>query len=500
MKTKLQKIFIEKISGEWGDDAPSGDGIPIIRTANFTKNGKIDFSNLVTRLIQKDARDEKGKVIKYSDGKTKKVIDLKKIEEKKLLDKDIIIEKSGGGIGTPVGRVVYFENPNDKIYLSNNFTQTLRVNPNIAVPKYIFYYLKYLYKRGNVLKYQNQTTGLFNLKLEKYLQEEVLLPEYSKQYAVVTQLDTIQKLIDKRIESIELLDKLIQSYYFNMFGDSFNNQKTYPLKQLKEITPKDKIISYGIVQPGQNIEDGEPYLKIGDIYKNRIDDRNIFKTSELISKKYKRTICEEGDVLITIRATVGEVALIEKKHVGFNIAREIALIRPDLDIITPEFLYQTFVSKGFQFLLLKHTKGSTRKGISLEKLRDIRIPLPPIELQKEFSDLKYSVDSQKERLGKSLEILQTLFQSVLQNAFNPNTEIDEKPFFKELIKRLNVEDLKGNKKRLQYLLELFNENKFDNDDDYFDAKDKLFDLIIAGEIKQKVIEVDKNKKIILEAK
>ena len=207
MKTRLHKVFADKISGEWGDDDPTGDGVSIIRTANFNNDGKIDFSNLVTRLIQKDARDEKGKVIKYSNGKTKKEVDYKKLEEKKLLDSDIIIEKSGGGIGTPVGRVVFFESHNDKIYLSNNFTQTLRVNPNTAVPKYIFYYLKYLYKRGNVLKYQNQTTGLFNLKLEKYLQEEILLPEQSKQFAIVAQLDTIQELIDTRIKSIELLDK-----------------------------------------------------------------------------------------------------------------------------------------------------------------------------------------------------------------------------------------------------------------------------------------------------
>ena len=93
--------------------------------------------------------------------------------------------------------------------------------------------------------------------------------------------------------------------------------------------------------------------------------------------------------------------------------------------------------------------------------------------------------------------MQTLFQSVLQNAFNPNNEIDEQPIFKELIKRLSTKDLKGNKKRLQYLLELFEENKFDDAEDYIEAKDKLFDLIVAGEIKQKV---KNDNKIILEVK
>lgn len=501
MKTKLHKVFAEKISGEWGDDDPTGEGISIIRTANFNNDGKIDFSNLVTRLIQKDARDEKGKVIKYSNGKSKKEVDYKKLEEKKLLDSDIIIEKSGGGIGTPVGRVVFFENPNDKIYLSNNFTQTLRVNPNIAVPKYIFYYLKYLYKRGNVLKYQNQTTGLFNLKLEKYLQEEILLPEQSKQFAIVAQLDTIQELIDARIKSIELLNKLIESTYFDMFGDPIINSKSLPTIKLS--SKKFKINSG--TTPSRKEElyfDGEiPWVKSTDINREIINSTEE-RISQLAIDKAGSKVYPQGSVLLAMYgqgSTRGKAALL-----GINASVNQACAVINCVDFSNIFLY--FTLKSSYKYLRSISKGGNRDNLSLTEIKKISILNPTKQKQIEFEEMFKRMQNFKAKLEQSLNILQTLFQSVLQNAFNPNTEIDEKSIFKELIKRLDIEDLKGNKKRLQYLLELFEENKFDNAEDYIKAKDKLFDLIFAGEIQQKVIEVkeeesEKTKeKIILEVK
>lgn len=51
MKTKLKDVLIDIISGEWGDEDIEGRGVPIIRTTNFTKDGRIDYSNIEYRLI-----------------------------------------------------------------------------------------------------------------------------------------------------------------------------------------------------------------------------------------------------------------------------------------------------------------------------------------------------------------------------------------------------------------------------------------------------------------
>ena len=76
MKDKMAKLIEitgKALSGEWGNDDNTGNGIPVLRTTNFTNEGIVNYNNVVTRIIEK-----------------------KKIEEKYLRKGDIVIEKSGG--------------------------------------------------------------------------------------------------------------------------------------------------------------------------------------------------------------------------------------------------------------------------------------------------------------------------------------------------------------------------------------------------------------------
>ena len=94
--TKPLTDFIEvSFPGEWGQEDKDGSGVKVIRTTNFTNNGKLDLSDVVTRDI-----------------------DSVKVEKKKLSKGDIILERSGGTNENPVGRVVYFEA--DGTFLFNN--------------------------------------------------------------------------------------------------------------------------------------------------------------------------------------------------------------------------------------------------------------------------------------------------------------------------------------------------------------------------------------------
>ena len=145
---RLAEVVGKAISGEWGQDDKAGTGIPVLRTTNFTNEGVINFSEVVTRTITK-----------------------KDLSQKYLKPGDIIIEKSGGSDKQPVGRVVYYDGP-PNTYLFNNFTGVLRViNPAQWDAKYLFYALRANYLKGGTKEYQNKTTGLHNLKTEQYIQE-----------------------------------------------------------------------------------------------------------------------------------------------------------------------------------------------------------------------------------------------------------------------------------------------------------------------------------------
>ena len=149
----------EVITGEWGTEISenSQNIVSVIRTTNFLNNGKIDIEN--KELIKRD-------------------IEKNKIEQKQLKKGDIIIEKSGGSPNQPVGRVVFFSLNSNEILLCNNFTSILRIKGNIN-SKYVFYFLRNSYKNKKVLKFQNKTTGIINLKLQNYLDgNHIFLPEY----------------------------------------------------------------------------------------------------------------------------------------------------------------------------------------------------------------------------------------------------------------------------------------------------------------------------------
>ena len=168
--TKPLADFIEvSFPGEWGQEDKDGSGIKVIRTTNFTNNGKLDLSDVVTRDI-----------------------DSVKVEKKKLSKGDIILERSGGTNENPVGRVVYFEE--DGVYLFNNFTQLLRCKEGVN-SLFIFYSLfNYYQMNKNVIRSMgNKTTGIQNLKMDRYWQIPIADVSIERQ----KEFETIYRQADK---------------------------------------------------------------------------------------------------------------------------------------------------------------------------------------------------------------------------------------------------------------------------------------------------------------
>lgn len=192
---KLIEITGKALTGEWGLDDIDGTGIPVLRTTNFTNEGVINYANVVTRKINKE-----------------------NIQEKYLKRGDIIIEKSGGSDKQPVGRVVFFEESEQK-YLFNNFTGLLRVKDQKKwEPRYIFYSLYSNYKKGGTKAFENKTTGLHNLKLDDYvLGYEVKDISIEEQKDICKKLDLLQTIIGLQRGELDRFDELIKSRFVEIF-------------------------------------------------------------------------------------------------------------------------------------------------------------------------------------------------------------------------------------------------------------------------------------------
>lgn len=394
-KYKLSEIFESPISGEWGSEIEEGTkGSNVLRTTNFTNLGRLDLSDVVKRDI-----------------------DLIKYENKMLKNGDIIIEKSGGSITQPVGRVVIFDIDENEPYFCNNFTSILRPTDKLK-PKYALYLMKRLYDTRKVLNFQNQTTGIINLKLNDYISKtEVIIPTLDTQKKIIEVLDKSQELIDKRKEQIKLLDELVKSRFIEMFGNPFADEKNFGINKLSDVTvinPKklelkniDKELEVSFI-PMENVgEKGELSLKNSKLLKEVYSGFTYFRNNDVLFAKI--TPCMENGK--------GAIAKDLINGIGFG-STEFHIIRPIDKKSNPYWIYNLTTLIEFRRLAERKMSGSAgQKRVPIDFLNSLLVVVPPIELQNEFAEFVQKVDKIKSQLEESLKELEDNFNSLMQKAF-----------------------------------------------------------------------------------
>jgi type I restriction enzyme S subunit len=179
-------------------------------------------------------------------------------------------------------------------------------------------------------------------------------------------------------------------------------------------------IPYGIVLTGNDVPDGIPTVRGGDIKSFCIERLELKKVLPSVSNEYKRTLLRGGEVLIAIRGTVGQTAVAGSDMAGFNISREVAMI-PPLDGVIPQYLMYILATRPAVAFLAQHTKGNAQRGINLADLRRLPVSLPPTAEQEE---IVRALDAAFARLATVSELayvqlghLQRLDQSILAKAF-----------------------------------------------------------------------------------
>ena len=396
---KLIDITGKVLSGEWGTDDETGNGIPVLRTTNFTNEGIIDYSDVVTRKIVK-----------------------KSIEEKYLRNGDIIIEKSGGSDKQPVGRVVYFDGPEDT-YLFNNFTGLLRVkNRKKWHPRYVFYSLFSNYRSGGTCAFQNKTTGLHNLKTDDYISSfNVSEIDITTQKIICKKLDFVKSVITMRQQQLQKLDNLIKARFVEMFGDPEINEKDFVKAPMGDyitlLTDFSSNGSYKTLDSGVIMYDEPNYawmvrttdLESGDMTSIKYIDESAY---ELLSKSK----IYGGEIIMNKIGSAGKIYLMPQINIPASLGRNAFMFRYD-ERINVKFLYHLLTSEYGQREIQQYVRGAVTKTITKNDVRTVQIIVPPIELQNQFADFVKQVDKSKLAVQKSLEKTQQLFDSLMQEYF-----------------------------------------------------------------------------------
>ncbi|MDX9856122.1 MAG: restriction endonuclease subunit S [Candidatus Moranbacteria bacterium] len=176
---KLEEIC-DFQGGLWTGKKPPFIDVKVIRNTNFKNNdGTLNFDDVAEIKVEK-----------------------KQLQNRLLQKGDIILERSGGGPTQPVGRVVYFEDNNEK-YSFSNFTTRIRIKEGIKLnSEYLWFFLNFFYISGKTEHMQKKTTGIRNLTFAEYKKIEIPLPPLSEQKKIVAKLDALSDKV-RKIEELQ---------------------------------------------------------------------------------------------------------------------------------------------------------------------------------------------------------------------------------------------------------------------------------------------------------
>ncbi len=175
-------------------------------------------------------------------------------------------------------------------------------------------------------------------------------------------------------------------------------------------------ITYGVVQPGPEDENGVRLVRGGDIKDGRIS--NTLRTiSSAVSKQFSRTVLRGGELLVSLVGYPGETAIASKELIGANIARQVGLIRLG-EAVSSRFVQQYLSSPIGKKILLGGMIGSAQQVINLNALREVDVPLPPLPEQRKIAAILTAVDDKLDVIARQIDATQTLKQGLMQTLFS----------------------------------------------------------------------------------
>ena len=242
------------------------------------------------------------------------------------------------------------------------------------------------------------------------------VPLFDQQIKIANILDQAQELIDKRKAQIEALDELIQSVFYEMFGDPGLNSKGWETGRISDIIVKTQ---YGTSTKANETEGEYAVLRMNNITYSGNWDFKSLKYVDLDEKDRKKYLVYKGEVLFNrtnSKELVGKTA-VYKREEPMAYAGYLVKATPN-NRANGQFIasyMNTKYTKSLLFNMAKNIVGMA--NINAEEFKNIKVYIPPIEIQNQFAEIVESIEKQKELLNESLVELENNFNSLVQRAF-----------------------------------------------------------------------------------
>ena len=312
----------------------------------------------------------------------------------------IVFPKNGAAIAT-----------NKKRLLGQDSVVDLNTGGVIANDKIVFYEYLYLFLLNLDFRLFTRRGAVPTLDIAELKKQTIPVPPLPIQEQIVSKLDLLSGIIEKKREQLKELNALAQSIFYDMFGDPITNEKGWEVKKLGEVadivggsTPKTNIKEYW---------NGDNYwVTPAELHGTRYISSTERCITDLAVDKAHLTQLPIGTVLLSSRAPIGKVCITRVPMYCNQGFKNIICSNK----LNSEYVYQYLIDKT-EFLKSLGT-GATFKEISKTTTENITIPIPPLPLQRQFASKIEAIEKQKELIKQSISETETLFNARMQHYFN----------------------------------------------------------------------------------
>ena len=313
-----------------------------------------------------------------------------------------------------VGRKGSINNP---IYVEENFWNVdtafgIVPSKESLLSKFFYYFCKkYDFTKHNV------AVTIPSLRRIDLLKIPIPVPPLSEQQRIVSELDLLSSIIEKKKAQLKEYDQLAQSIFYDMFGDPVTNEKGWEVKKLGEIA----LVKTG---PFGSMLHKEDYIHNGIPLINPIHMKDFhiiadmdFTISDEKAEELDKYILQTDDVIFARRGDIGRCAVVTEKENGYLCGTGSLFVRFVVEVASTYIMF-IIRSSSFTNELVSNAKGATMLNLNSSIIEGLKLPLPPLPLQQSFASKIEAIEHQKALVQQSIAETESLFNSRMDYYFD----------------------------------------------------------------------------------
>lgn len=290
-------------------------------------------------------------------------------------------------------------------FLGADGTKLLKIKDNTA------FNCKYLYYALSNAKIPN--TG-YNRHFKWLKELSFNIPSIEKQREIADLMDIIVNLENLRKKQLEKLELFVKSRFVELFGDPITNTKRWPADKVEAVCSN----IYGGGTPSKSKEEywnGDiPWISSKDMKSDMISDSQIRITNLGLDNSSAKLV-PMNSVIMVIRSGILKHTLpVAINTVPVTVNQDLKVFIPSASI---HYRFLAFLFKMLEKDILAGVRAVTADNIEFDTLKNRKIILPPVQLQNQFASFVTQVDKSKLAIQQSLDELETLKKSLMQQYF-----------------------------------------------------------------------------------